>query len=151
MQKRLVPDVIKECRCTTFSPDQTARDAAILMTNENIGALVIVEGDAVVGIVTERDIMRKLVGARVDPDAVKVSDIMTPNPDTVTGECLAGQALNMMVTKGYRHLPILTDDGKPCGMVSVRDLYQAVQDSLQEDLEAVENYVHGGDGYGVGT
>jgi len=55
-----------------------------------------------------------------------------------------------MVTKGYPHLPIVTDDGKACGMVSVRDLYQAVQEGLEDDLHVVENYVHGGDGYGAG-
>jgi len=151
MQKKLFPGVIKECRCTTFAPDKSAREAAVLMTEQNIGALVIVEGDNIVGIVTERDMLRKIVGSNVDPDSAKVSDIMTPNPDTVTGECMAGQALQMMVNKGYRHLPIVTDDGKPCGMVSVRDLYQAVQEGLEDDLHAVENYVQGGDGYGVGA
>ncbi|NVK17458.1 MAG: CBS domain-containing protein [Methylocystaceae bacterium] len=151
MQKKLVPDVIAECRCTTFSPDKSVRAAAALMTEENIGALVIVEGDRVVGIMTERDVLQKIVACDLDPDDTLVRDVMTPNPDTVTGDCRAAQALQMMNSKGYRHLPILTDDGKPCGMVSVRDLYQAVQDALAEELEAVENYVHGGEGYGVGA
>jgi CBS domain-containing protein len=151
MHKKLVPHVIKECRCTTFSPDRSVREAAVLMTAENIGALVVVEKDAIVGIVTERDMMRKIIGANLDPDNTKVGEIMTANPDTVTGDCMAGQALQMMVSKGYRHLPIVTDDGKPCGMVSVRDLYDAVQKGLEEDLQAVESYVHGGESYGVGA
>ncbi len=151
MQRKLVPGVINECRCTTFAPESTARDAAVLMTEQNIGALVVTEGDSVVGIVTERDFLKKVVGAKADPDSITVRDIMTPDPDTVTGDCLASQALQMMVSKGYRHLPILTDDGKPCGMVSVRDLYEAVQEGLKEDLTAVENYVHGGEGYGTGA
>jgi signal-transduction protein with cAMP-binding, CBS, and nucleotidyltransferase domain len=150
MQKKLFPGVIKECRCTTFDPDKTAREAATLMTGQNIGALVITEGEDIIGIVTERDMLRKVVGANVDPDAIKVRDIMTPNPDTVTGECMAKQALEMMVNKGYRHLPIVTDEGKACGMVSVRDLYQAVLEGLEDDLHAVEDYVHGVDGYGTG-
>lgn len=151
MQKKLVPHVISECRCTTCAPEKTVQEAAVLMTEENIGALIVVEGERVVGIVTERDIMRKVVGGGLDAAETKVADIMTKNPDTVTGDCLAATALNMMVEKGYRHLPLLTDDGKPCGMVSVRDLYRVVQTALQEELVAVENYVHGGEGYGVGA
>ena len=151
MQRKLFPGVIKECRCTTFSPDKTVREAAVLMTGQNIGALVVVENDELIGIVTERDMMRKVLGAGIDPDSTDIRAIMTPNPDVVTGECLASKALEMMVTKGYRHLPIVTDDGKACGMVSVRDLYEAVQSGLKEDLETVENYVQGGDGYGVGS
>ena len=150
MQRKLVPGVIKECRCTTITQNVNVTDAAMLMTEENIGALVVVEGDSVVGIMTERDVLRKIVGVSQDPAEVTVGEIMTPNPDTVTGECLASKALEMMVSKGYRHLPILTEEGKPCGMVSVRDLYQSVMVGLEEDLHAVENYVHGADGYGVG-
>ncbi|SCA57935.1 conserved hypothetical protein [Candidatus Terasakiella magnetica] len=151
MQKKLVPNVIKECRCTTMTADKTVRDAAVLMTGQNIGALVVVDGDAIVGIVTERDMMCKVVGASVDPDTAKIADIMTPNPDTITGDALSGQALEMMVEKGYRHLPIVDESQKPIGMVSVRDLYQAVQEGLAEDLQACETYVQGGDGYGVGA
>jgi CBS domain-containing protein len=150
MQRKLFPDVIKECRCTTFSPDGTVQAAAALMTQHNIGALVVVEKDDVIGIVTERDIMRKVVAAGIDPDKTPVRNIMTANPDVVTGDCFASKALEMMVSKGYRHLPIVTDDGKICSMVSVRDLYEAVQDSLKEDLVNVENYVLGGEGYGGG-
>ena len=151
MQRKLFPDVIKECRCTTFSPDKSVREAATLMTGQNIGALVVVENDELIGIVTERDMMRKVVATGIDTDSTIIRDIMTPNPDVVTGDCLASKALEMMVTKGYRHLPIVTDEGKTCGMVSVRDLYEAVQSGLKEDLESVEKYVHGSDGYGVGS
>jgi len=151
MQKKIVPDVIKECRITTTTADKTVREAAVMMTGQNIGAVVVVDNGDITGILTERDMLRKVIGAKVDPDVATVGEIMTPNPDTITGDCLSGRALEMMVEKGYRHLPIVTDDGKPCGMVSVRDLYQAVQDGLAEDLQACETYVHGGDGYGVGT
>ncbi|WP_135079311.1 CBS domain-containing protein [Terasakiella sp. SH-1] len=151
MQKKLVPDVIKECRCLTILPDKTVHQAAALMTNENIGALVVVKGTRIVGIITERDLMRKVVAVGLEPDATLVKDVMTPNPDTVTGDMLSGQALDMMVEKGYRHLPIVDEDQKPIGMVSVRDLYQAVQAGLAEDLHACEAYVHGEDGYGIGA
>lgn len=151
MQKKLVPDVIKECRCTTFSPEKTVREAAVLMAGQNIGALVVVENDHLIGIVTERDMMRKVVAASIDPDSTSIRDIMTPNPDTVTPDTMSGKAMEMMASKGYRHLPIVDENDKPIGMVSVRDLYEAVQTGLKEDLESVENYVHGGDGYGVGS
>jgi len=150
MQRKIVPDVIKECRCTTISPGETVREAAILMTEQNIGAAVVVEGTTIVGIVTERDMMRKVLGDNKNPDDTSVGEVMTKNPDTITGDCLSGQALDMMVEKNYRHLPIVDEGGRPIGMVSVRDLYQAVQEGLAEDLHACETYVHAGESYGVG-
>jgi len=143
MQRKLVPDLIKECRCTTLPSSKTVHEAAALMTELNIGALVIVDEKAIIGILTERDIMRKVVAADINPHQTSIADVMTHNPDTVTGDCTAQQALRMMTERGYRHLPIVTDDGKPCAMVSVRDLFQAVKEGLQEDLHAVESYVYG--------
>ncbi|WP_419797406.1 MAG: cyclic nucleotide-binding/CBS domain-containing protein [Terasakiella sp.] len=151
MQRKIVPDVIKECRCTTVTADKTVREVAVLMTAENIGAAIVVDDGGLVGIITERDLMRKVMGANQDPDVITVGDVMTRNPDTITGDCLSSQALEMMVEKGYRHLPIVDATGKPIGMVSQRDLYQAVQESLAEDLQACETYVHGGESYGVGA
>lgn len=151
MQKKIVPDVIQECRCFTITRDKTARETAILMTQENIGAVIVVDGAGITGIVTERDLMRKVIGSAKDPDTTSVGDIMTVNPDTITGDCLSSRALEMMVEKGYRHLPIVDEAGKPCGMVSQRDLYQAVHESLTQDLQACETYVHGGESYGVGA
>ncbi len=151
MQKKLVPDVIKECRLTTATKDKTVRDAAVLMTAQNIGALVVVDGRRIEGIVTERDLMRKVISAGLDPDTTLVGEVMTANPDTVMAESLSGEALDMMVEKGYRHLPIVNAQGHPIGMVSVRDLYQAVQEGLAEDLQACETYVQGGESYGMGA
>lgn len=150
MQRKLVPDVIKECHCTSITGDKTVLDAAQIMTEENIGALIVVSGKSIEGIITERDMMRKIVAEQRDPSTVKVKEIMTANPDTVGPDCTASQALNMMSSKRYRHLPIVNEEMEPIGMVSVRDLYEAVQTGLVEDLQTVEMYVQGGETYGGG-
>lgn len=150
MQRKLVPDLIKECRCTSLSPTHTVHEAATLMTELNIGAIVVVKDGGIVGILTERDIMRKVVAGDLSAHSTALSEVMTHKPDVVTGDCTAQKALMMMTERGYRHLPIVTEDGKPCAMVSVRDLYHAVKEGLQEDLQAVESYVQGGiDSYGA--
>lgn len=150
MRRRLVPDVIKECQCETIDPNRSVRDASFIMAERNIGALIVVSSESIDGIITERDLMCKVLAAGLDPQTTLVSEIMTPNPDTVGPDCTASKALEMMVTKGYRHLPIVNEEMVPIGMVSVRDLYEAVQVSLEEDLQKCELYVHGGESYGIG-
>ena len=71
---------------------------------------------------------------------------MTPDPDTLSGDDLAGSALERMSERGYRHLPVV-DNGKVIGMVSIRDLYRMAKEMLEADLRDREAFIFG-DGYG---
>ena len=104
----------------TESPSATLRDAASRMWKQQTGSLVITEGAEILGIITERDIM-KAVARGDDLDATPVSAVMTRTVLTVTPDASIAEAAQHMATRWIRHLPVV-DDGRLLGMVSQRDL-----------------------------
>ncbi len=101
------------------SPEATIGDAAELMVELDIGSLAVYKGQDLVGIVTERDIVRAVAGGIATN--TPVADVMTPDPDTVDPDVEVVDAAAWMLAVGYRHLPV-TDEGKLIGLVSMKDL-----------------------------
>lgn len=118
------------------------------MVDAHIAALVVFDDkENLVGIVTEHDMTHRVVAKGRDTGTTTVSEIMTENPDTLTPDDFAMEALDMMQSRHFRHLPV-TDGSKVIGMVSVRDLFAVVKMSLEEDIQETEAFVFG-DPYGV--
>lgn len=148
MHRSIIPDVIKEHQVHSLLRTDNALEAAIEMNKHNIAAVLITDqnGD-LEGIVTERDLTRRILAAGLAPDKTLLGDIMTANPDTLDPDDCAGDALEMMRSRSFRHLPV-SRDGKIKGMVSVRDLYSAVKADLEDDIRETEAFVFG-DRYGA--
>jgi len=148
MQRKIMPDIIRQQTLSSLKPDRTVLEAATMMTSANIAALVVLDDDArLVGIITERDLTRRAVAKGLDPRETQIGDIMTENPDTLAPEDSAGDALELMQARHYRHLPVV--DGDTCvGMVSIRDLYKAAKSTLEENIRETEAFVFG-DRYGA--
>ena len=118
------------------------------MANKHIAALVVVDGESkIIGIVTERDMTQRVIAAGLDGKTTPVKHIMTENPDTLSPEDSAGDALELMQTRNYRHLPV-TEDRKWIAVVSIRDLYASVTEALEEDIRETEAFVFA-DRYGA--
>ena len=148
MQRKIVPNIVERRAITSVAPGDTVFTAAVKMAEAHIAALVVVEdGDKLIGIITERDMTQRVVAKGADPSATPVSEIMTKNPDTLSPDDSAGDALELMQTRNYRHLPV-AEDGVCVGMVSIRDLYAAVKSALEEDIREKEAFVFG-DRYGA--
>ncbi|MCF8479807.1 MAG: CBS domain-containing protein [Rhodospirillum sp.] len=147
MQRKLVPDVVRDQQIHSVTPDVTARTVAQTMAENRVAAVVVVENGVLKGIITERDITARLVARNRDPDTTIAADIMTPNPDTLGPEDSAVEALRMMRERNYRHLPV-TDQGTVVGMISVRDLYAVVTDQLTQDVRTHEAFIYG-ESYGT--
>ena len=109
----------------TISSDASLKDAAAKMAERGVGAVVIVEGEAIAAILTERDVM-KAVGAGQDGNA-SVSDWMTKHPDTIEPGDTTDHAASLMIHGGFRHLPVV-QAGKVVGIVSIRDLMRVALD-----------------------
>jgi CBS domain-containing protein len=109
----------------TISPDSSLGDAAAKMVERGVGAVVVLENDAVAAILTERDVM-KAVGAGNDGSA-SVSDWMTRHPDTIEPTDTTDHAASLMIHGGFRHLPVF-DEGRVVGIVSIRDLMRVALD-----------------------
>jgi len=114
-----VGDVMKSAVKTT-TPDQTFADVAKLLKDNAISSVVVLEGDRLAGIVTERDLVN-LVADGLDPTAVKVADRMSTKLDTVEPRTDISEAAEHMARLRIRHLPVL-DKGKLVGIISIRDL-----------------------------
>jgi CBS domain-containing protein len=109
-------------------PDTTVVEAAVAMEGSDLGSLAVVEGRELVGLVTERDI-RRTVAEGIDPGTM-VSSIMSDEPDTFDSDLDVWDAAAWMAESGYRHLPVVDDDGTLLGVVSIRDLLKALVDTV---------------------
>jgi CBS domain-containing protein len=101
-------------------PRQTLVEAAAQMRAHRISALAVLDDDAIVGIITERDLLRAIADGR-DPDVTHVSQYMTHEPRTIEAHRLVAEAAEIMVRHRVRHLPV-TDKGRLVGFLSARDL-----------------------------
>lgn len=125
----------------SIAPDRTVEDAVRLMAEHDVGALLVLAQERLVGIITERDVVRKAVLQRRDPVTTPVAAIMTERvlyvrPEQTVEECMA-----LMTDKHLRHLPVL-EDGRILGIVSIRDV---VADLIAEKsfiIEQLENYIY---------
>ena len=148
MQRKIVPGVISgRQQIVTFDVTATVAEAVGVMTEKKIGAILVVSGGKLAGIFTERDLMTRVVAAGLSADATPLCDVMSANPDTLSPEDTADNALELMKSRNYRHLPVL-DGEKICGMVSIRDLFASVMEEIAEDLRSKEKFIFGGD-YGA--
>ena len=109
------------------APETLVSKAAKLMAAKNVGAVLVVEANCLVGIVSERDIAFRVVALGLDPQATRLADVMTRAPHTVDPDKPFGYALLVMQENGFRHLPVV-QDGKVLGIVSSRS-------ALDPDLE----------------
>lgn len=108
----------------TCTPDATLAEVARRMTDQEHGALPVTLHGRLVGIITERDILRAVADGR-KPDATRTADLMTPDPDSLEPDVAVMDAADWMLAAGYRHLPVVSD-GQLLGMVSIKDIMWAI-------------------------
>ncbi len=97
-------------------------EAVQLMNERHIGCVLVVQSGKLKGILTDRDVVSRVVAARVDPAKTAVRRVMTANPETLRPTDSIAFALNLMNLGGYRHIPLVDKAGAPVGMVSVKDI-----------------------------
>jgi CBS domain-containing protein len=122
------------------APGILVSKAARLMAARNVGAIMVVEDDHLVGIFTERDVVFRVVAPGLDAKATRLADVMTRAPHTVDPDKPFGYALLMMQEKGFRHLPVI-EDGKPIGIVSSRS---AMDPELEDFVSEADRRKHFG-------
>jgi CBS domain-containing protein len=117
----------------TVSPDQTLSDAGRQMVRHGVGSAVVIAGEDPPGIITERDLLRAIADG-VDFGRAKVSDYMVAKAVTVTERWHVVDAAGTMMERGFRHLVVVDEDGKPTGIVSIRDMVRALLDDRRQTL-----------------
>ncbi len=122
--------------------DASVFDAIKLMADRAVGSLLVMEGDELKGIVTERDYARKVIIKGRSSESTPVADIMTTDLITATAEQSVNDCMTLMTKKRIRHLPVVID-GKVAGMISIGDLVEAIISDQQEEIEHLEHYISG--------
>lgn len=127
-------------KVVTIDENRSALEAAILMTEEFIGSLVITSSAKIAGIFTERDLMMRVVGKRKDPEKVKIKDVMTKDLVKVSPNDTASHCLNLMKEQRCRHL-LVFDGDQFVGVVSLRDMVALMIDEKEELIGYLEKYI----------
>ncbi len=126
----------------SISPAASVLDAIKLMAEKGIGALIVLDGDALAGIVTERDYARKVILKGRGSHETPVKDIMSADVLTTSADQTVDSCMNMMTDRRIRHLPVVDGD-KVTGMVSIGDLVKAIIADQKEAIEQLEHYITG--------
>jgi len=121
----------------------TIAEAVAEMNRHRIGAIVVLEGGRLAGIFTERDVLRRVVGAGLDPKMMRVADVMTTNLITITPESTVDDVMLLFSEKRCRHLPVLTND-RLVGLISIGDISRWVSDTHRAEAEHLKSYIAGG-------
>ncbi|MDQ2988333.1 MAG: CBS domain-containing protein [Pseudomonadota bacterium] len=141
-----VADILKSKANPTvhaIGPNDSVFSALQRMADKGIGALLVMEGDAIVGIVTERDYARKIALRGLTSALTLVRDVMTTSvmfvrPNQASEECMA-----LMTDNRLRHLPVVDDDGKLVGLISIGDLVKDIISEQKFVIEQLEHYITG--------
>jgi CBS domain-containing protein len=140
-----VRDLIRQKGSQVFAvkPDAKVLEALKLMAEKNTGAVMVMTGDKVAGILSERDCIRKLELAGKTANKTQVNEIMTSNVLYVEASQSLDECMAIMIDKNIRHLPVY-EDGKLLGLISVRDVLKEVVDYQQFMISQLEHYISGG-------
>ncbi|MCZ7648694.1 MAG: CBS domain-containing protein [Planctomycetota bacterium] len=143
VKRQLTDEVLREplshvecSNATCFAPDTCIQQVVETMREARMGAVLITDPESgkLIGIFTERDLLNRVAGRGWNWRERKIGEVMTANPETLTPRDLVGYALNMMMTHGYRHIPIVKRKGEPWGMISVRNILHFLCEHFPEDV-----------------
>lgn len=143
--KKTVAEVLKSkpiSNVYSVAPDSSVFAAVKLMAEKGIGALVVLEGERLAGIVSERDYVRKVAVQERSPANLKVSDIMTSKVITVTSGEDSRRCMELMTSGRLRHLPVV-DDGQLIGLLSIGDLVKDIISAQEDLIQHLEQYIRG--------
>lgn len=141
----------------TAAADETVAHAAWAMARNGVGAVLVIENGKLRGILSERDVIERVVAEGLDPTATRVAEVATSKVVTAGDDTHVAECARRMRSEGIRHLPV-TREGRPVGIVSSRDLFAFVAERLESVVdrsryeqalsEGVDPYDHPGGSYG---
>lgn len=134
---------IKGCHVLTIGPDASVLDAAVLMNEHKVGSLLVMEDERVIGIFTERDVLTRVVVGRLDPATTRVREVMTSEVVCCQPHSTLEEIRGVMKTRRIRHLPVVDDQWRLCGMVSIGDLNAYDARDHEVTIHILEEYIHG--------
>ncbi len=133
---------LKPARVVKVRPEQSVLEAIKVLAEQDVGAAIVMTGERLAGIFSERDYTRKVVLKGRSSDATRVEEIMTANVIVVNPRTRARECMQLMTEKNIRHLPVV-DEGRVIGMVSIRDIVGDIIADQDFTIEQLEHYISG--------
>lgn len=133
----------KQRPLAVVTPTDSVFHALTLMAQHDVGSLLVLEGEQLAGIFTERDYARKIMLHGKSSRETLVRDIMSDKVAYVTPDATLDECMALMTEKRFRHLPVLSDEGTVVGIVSIGDLVKATISSQQMIISELERYIAG--------
>ena len=127
----------------SVSPTMSVADAVAEMNRHRVGSVLVIDDGRLVGIFTERDVLRRIVGAGVDPKQTLVTDVMTAGVITISPEATVEDTMRLFTEKRLRHLPVV-DNGQLVGTISIGDITRWMSDTHRAEAEHLKNYITSG-------
>ena len=124
----------------SIEPDATVHDAVVMMVEANVGSLLVISDDEIVGIITERDYLRRVALSERPQQTIHVSEVMSAPVVTVTSGDEIEKCLEMMTERRFRHLPVV-DSGTLTGVVSIGDLVKARGAEQTSQIKVLHEYI----------
>jgi len=136
-----IRSVMEQKRMLTAPPKTTVVEAAKLMAEKNVGAVLVVDQERLIGIFTERDAVFRVIAQGLDIQTTPLSQVMTAPPKTVDPDKTFGFALMMMHENGFRHVPVI-ENGRPIGIVSARNALDPEMEEFVPEAQRREHIRH---------
>ena len=127
----------------SVTPAMSVHDAVAEMNRHRVGSVLVLEIGRLVGIFTERDVLRRVVGAGLDPKKATVAEVMTSNLITIGPEATVEETMAIFTTKRCRHLPVI-EGGHLVGTISIGDITRWMADAHKAEAEHLKNYITSG-------
>lgn len=124
------------------TPTMTVAEAVSEMNRLRVGCVVVLEGTRLVGIFTERDVLKRVVGGGVDPRQTRIASMMTTEVMTIPPETTVEDTMAIFTEKRCRHLPVVSE-GRMIGLISIGDISRWLVDLHRTEAEHLKNYIHG--------
>lgn len=124
------------------TPDATVIEALAVMAERDIGAVLVLQGEQMVGIFTERDYARKVALKGLSSKDSRIRDLMTPNVCTITPSHTIDEVMSIMTQNRFRHLPVV-DHGRICGIVTIGDVVKSVIAEHEATIQQLSSYIAG--------
>lgn len=127
----------------TISPEASVLQAVNLMNEHKVGSLVVATDGRIAGMFTERDVLRRVVGEKRDPDGTRVAEVMSSEVACCTPETTIEEARGAMKNRRIRHLPVVDPNGRLLGLISIGDLNAHHLDSQEQTIYLMHDYLYG--------
>lgn len=139
MYDQPIRNIMEQKKFLTAAPETTVSQAARLMAAKNVGAIMVVANERLVGIFTERDVVFRVIAKGLDAKTTPLTDVMTAAPKTLEPGKSYGHALVLMQENGFRHVPVL-ENGRPIGIISSRNAMDPDLEEFISDERRREHY-----------